>query len=67
MAFIRGFKTVINAEWLSMFSSPELQKLISGDNADLDIGDLRYVTQVISDTFIAIIMMAYLSTCGVLP
>ncbi|XP_069135904.1 ubiquitin-protein ligase E3B-like [Argopecten irradians] len=45
MAFIRGFKTVINSDWLKMFSAPELQKLISGDNADLDIGDLRRHTQ----------------------
>lgn len=26
-----------------MFSAPEFQKLISGDNADLDIQDLRFV------------------------
>ena len=41
LAFIRGFKSVVNADWLNMFSSPELQKLISGDTADLDISDLR--------------------------
>ena len=40
-AFIRGFKGVINVDWLLMFSAPELQKLISGDNADLDIQHLR--------------------------
>lgn len=44
-AFIRGFKGVINVDWLLMFSAPELQKLISGDNADLDIQDLRRNTQ----------------------
>lgn len=44
-AFIRGFKTVINPDWLLMFSAPELQKLISGDNTDLDIQDLRRHTQ----------------------
>ena len=47
LAFIRGFKAVVNPEWLSMFSSPELQKLISGDTADMDIGDLRWVTFIL--------------------
>lgn len=42
-AFIRGFKSIINNDWLQMFSTPELQKLISGDNADLDLDDLRLV------------------------
>lgn len=41
LAFVRGFKSVVNPEWLSMFSSPELQKLISGDSDSLDIEDLR--------------------------
>ncbi|GFO13719.1 ubiquitin-protein ligase e3b [Plakobranchus ocellatus] len=41
LAFVRGFKSVVNSEWLSMFSSPELQKLISGDSDSLDIEDLR--------------------------
>ena len=41
VAFIRGFKSVVNPDWLDMFSSPELQKLISGDTADLDISDMR--------------------------
>ncbi|WAR01504.1 UBE3B-like protein [Mya arenaria] len=40
LAFIRGFKSLVNAEWLNMFSSPELQKLMSGDTADMDISDL---------------------------
>ncbi|XP_041348845.1 ubiquitin-protein ligase E3B-like [Gigantopelta aegis] len=44
-AFIRGFKSVINPDWLQMFSAPEFQKLISGDNTDLDIEDLRRHTQ----------------------
>ena len=42
-AFRRGFRTVINPDLLLMFSAPEFQKLISGDNADLDIQDLRFV------------------------
>jgi ubiquitin-protein ligase E3 B len=41
LAFIKGFKSVVNSDWLSMFSSPELQKLISGDTADMDTSDLR--------------------------
>lgn len=42
-AFRRGFRSVINPDLLLMFSAPEFQKLISGDNADLDIQDLRFV------------------------
>ncbi|XP_013180712.1 PREDICTED: ubiquitin-protein ligase E3B isoform X1 [Papilio xuthus] len=40
-AFIKGFRTIINPEWLSLFSTPELQRLISGDNVPLDLRDLR--------------------------
>lgn len=41
-AFIRGFKSIVRHDWLQMFSGPELQRLISGDNAAMDLGDLRY-------------------------
>ena len=41
-AFIRGFKTIVRPDWLQMFSGPELQRLISGDSAALDLSDLRY-------------------------
>ncbi|CAB3235019.1 unnamed protein product [Arctia plantaginis] len=44
-AFIKGFRTIINPEWLSLFSTPELQRLISGDNVPLDLRDLRRNTQ----------------------
>nr|XP_032513418.1 ubiquitin-protein ligase E3B [Danaus plexippus plexippus] len=44
-AFIVGFRTIINPEWLSLFSTPELQRLISGDNVPLDLRDLRRHTQ----------------------
>ncbi|XP_022906806.2 ubiquitin-protein ligase E3B [Onthophagus taurus] len=44
-AFIRGFRSIINQEWLSLFSTPELQRLISGDNVPLDLRDLRKHTQ----------------------
>ncbi|XP_063241461.1 ubiquitin-protein ligase E3B isoform X2 [Bacillus rossius redtenbacheri] len=40
-AFIRGFRSIVNPDWLSMFSAPELQRLISGDNVPLDLKDLR--------------------------
>ena len=41
-AFTRGFKSIVNSDWLQMFSCPELQKLISGDTADIDFEDLRW-------------------------
>ena len=40
-AFIRGFKSIVNTQWLTLFSTPELQKLISGDTMDIDLDDLR--------------------------
>lgn len=44
-AFIRGFRSIINIDWLAMFSTPELQRLISGDNAPIDLVDLRRNTK----------------------
>lgn len=44
-AFIRGFRSLINLDWLALFSTPELQRLISGDNVPLDFVDLRRHTQ----------------------
>ncbi|XP_065178800.1 ubiquitin-protein ligase E3B-like [Sycon ciliatum] len=40
-AFCRGFHSFVQPDWLVFFSSPELQRLISGDNQPLDVGDLR--------------------------
>ncbi|KAK4297692.1 hypothetical protein Pmani_029911 [Petrolisthes manimaculis] len=40
-AFIRGFRSIINPDWLSLFSVPEFQRLISGDNVAVDLKDLR--------------------------
>ena len=40
-AFLRGFRTLISPEWLNLFSSPEVIRLISGDNSPLDLKDLR--------------------------
>eukprot|EP00794_Sanderia_malayensis_P014057 gene14057-15521_t len=44
-AFIRGFRSVINMEWLSIFSPPEFQRLISGDTSDIDFADLKQFVQ----------------------
>ncbi|XP_050531707.1 ubiquitin-protein ligase E3B isoform X2 [Daktulosphaira vitifoliae] len=44
-AFIKGFRSVINPDWLALFSTPELQKLMSGDNAPINLHDLRKHTQ----------------------
>jgi len=40
-AFKNGFRSVIPPEWLSLFSGPEVQRLISGDNSPIDLKDLR--------------------------
>lgn len=44
-AFIQGFRTIINLEWLAMFSASELQRLISGDTTPIDLQDLRRNTK----------------------
>ncbi|XP_020631796.1 ubiquitin-protein ligase E3B-like isoform X1 [Orbicella faveolata] len=44
-AFIRGFKSIVRHDWLQMFSGPELQRLISGDSAAMDLSDLRRHTR----------------------
>ncbi|XP_045771011.1 ubiquitin-protein ligase E3C [Maniola jurtina] len=44
-AFKRGLTSVVNAEWLRMFSCRELQLLISGAEVPIDIDDLRTHTQ----------------------
>lgn len=44
-AFVSGFKSIINPEWLSMFSASEFQRLISGDNTPIDLQDLRRHTK----------------------
>lgn len=40
-AFRRGFRTVVPFDWLNLFSGPEVQRLISGDNTPIDLKDLR--------------------------
>ena len=42
-AFIKGFHSIVNKRWIACFSPQELQRLISGDHAELDVDDLRCV------------------------
>ncbi|CAF4795444.1 unnamed protein product [Pieris macdunnoughi] len=44
-AFKRGLMSVINSEWLRMFSCRELQLLISGAEVPIDLHDLKQYTQ----------------------
>ncbi|CAI7575329.1 unnamed protein product [Penicillium bialowiezense] len=40
-AFLQGLGQMIQPAWLSMFNQSELQTLVSGDKADIDVEDLR--------------------------
>jgi ubiquitin-protein ligase E3 C len=40
-AFMRGLQDLIRPEWLRMFNQEELQRIISGSTADLDLLDLQ--------------------------
>ncbi|KAK5936534.1 ubiquitin-protein ligase (E3) [Knufia obscura] len=44
-AFLKGLGNIISPMWLAMFNQKELQKLVGGDNQELDILDLRRNTQ----------------------
>lgn len=44
-AFVNGFKSIINLDWLAMFSASEFQRLVSGDNTPIDLQDLRRHTK----------------------
>ncbi|KAM3416524.1 putative E3 ubiquitin protein ligase [Cercospora zeina] len=44
-AFLRGLSDIIQPSWLSMFNQSELQTLIGGSGAGIDINDLRRHTQ----------------------
>jgi ubiquitin-protein ligase E3 B len=39
--FVAGFRSIINPKWLSLFSTHELQYLISGQSSDVDVNDLK--------------------------
>lgn len=36
-AIIRGFRTVISESWIRLFSPPELQRVLSGEDTDFGI------------------------------
>ncbi|KAK4189371.1 hypothetical protein QBC35DRAFT_145670 [Podospora australis] len=40
-AFLRGLGIIIDPSWLSMFNQNELQRLVGGDSAPVDVEDLR--------------------------
>ncbi|KAK0640874.1 hypothetical protein B0T16DRAFT_336075 [Cercophora newfieldiana] len=40
-AFLRGLGLIIDPGWLGMFNQNELQRLVGGDNSEIDIEDLR--------------------------
>ena len=40
-AFLEGFRVMVPAEWIRMFSTRELQLLISGDRRAIDLNDLK--------------------------
>jgi len=44
-AFLRGLSSMIEPSWLSMFNQSELQTLVSGTSASIDLADLRANTQ----------------------
>ncbi|KAI8583264.1 hypothetical protein K450DRAFT_222752 [Umbelopsis ramanniana AG] len=44
-AFIDGFRSIIADQWIRIFSPPELQRVISGENVDFDVSDLRNHTE----------------------
>ncbi|CAG8496391.1 2011_t:CDS:10 [Funneliformis caledonium] len=43
-AFINGFQSMIPENWLRMFSPPELQRVLSGEDVNWDVSDLRKYT-----------------------
>lgn len=43
-AFLRGLRSIIRPNWLSMFNQSELQRLVGGDSSEIDIEDLRQNT-----------------------
>lgn len=42
-AFVKGFHSIIDPQWMSMFSAREFQRVISGDDTDINIDELRYL------------------------
>lgn len=44
-AFLKGLSSIVQPSWLSMFNQAELQTLVSGAQASIDVSDLRRNTQ----------------------
>jgi hypothetical protein len=44
--FRAGVASVLNVDWLRMFDHRELQRLISGDESEIDVDDMRRWTLV---------------------
>ncbi|ORX44590.1 HECT-domain-containing protein [Hesseltinella vesiculosa] len=44
-AFVQGFRSIISSSWVRMFTPSELQWIISGEDLDFDVPDLRRHTQ----------------------
>jgi hypothetical protein len=44
-AFVDGLYDVVPTGWLRLFSAPELQRLINGDDAPVNVADLRKHTK----------------------
>ena len=44
-AFVAGLHAVVPPGWLRLFSAPELRRLVNGDDAPVDVGDLRKHTR----------------------
>lgn len=40
-AFMKGFHAIIRPQWMSIFSAQEFQRVISGDDSDIDVDELR--------------------------
>lgn len=41
LAFLKGFHSIVNPQWMAMFSPDEFQRVISGSDSDMDLVDLR--------------------------
>jgi len=46
-AVVMGLNEVVPAGWLRLFSTPELQRLIGGDDVAIDVTDLKKHTRCV--------------------
>ena len=42
VAFLKGFHSIIDRSWIGIFTPNEIQSIISGEQVELDVEDLRY-------------------------